>query len=95
MSGETEWTVSTLKEHFDQLRASDQEAIAAALAAAEKAVTKAEEASSKRFESVNEFRQTLSDQTATFLTRKEAMAALTAVVAVIGVMVSILVALRG
>jgi hypothetical protein len=37
----------------------------------QQAVNKAESAAEKRFESVNEFRRTLSDQTATFLTRNE------------------------
>ena len=46
-------------------------AIDAALLAAEKAVTKAETATERRFESVNEFRQTLSDQTKTFISRIE------------------------
>jgi hypothetical protein len=48
-----------------------EKAVLAAMAAAEKAVTKAEIASEKRFESVNEFRKTLSDQTANFITRTE------------------------
>jgi len=48
-----------------------EKAVLAAMAAAEKAVTKAEIASEKRFESVNEFRKTLSDQTTSFLTRAE------------------------
>jgi hypothetical protein len=79
---DNDWTVSTLKEHFDELRAADQRAVQAALASAEKAVsaaltaskeavTKAETASEKRFDSVNEFRKTLSDQTSTFLPRPE------------------------
>ncbi|MCX5065108.1 hypothetical protein OOJ91_04355 [Micromonospora lupini] len=42
-----------------------------ALVSADKAVTKAEAATEKRFESVNEFRQTLSDQTKTFIARVE------------------------
>jgi len=46
-------------------------AIAAALEAQEKAVAKAETANEKRFESVNEFRQALSDQTKTFISRPE------------------------
>ena len=46
-------------------------AIQAALVSAEKAVTKAETASEKRFEGVNEFRQALADQTATFIPRAE------------------------
>jgi hypothetical protein len=52
------------------LMAADR-AVTAALISAEKAVSKAEDAAGKRFEAVNEFRQTLSDQTATFLTRGE------------------------
>jgi hypothetical protein len=48
-----------------------EKAVVAAMAAAEKAVTKAEAAAEKRFESVNEFRKTLSDQTNSFLTRNE------------------------
>lgn len=43
-----------------------EKAVATAMAAAEKAVTKAEAAAEKRFDSVNEFRQTLADQQATF-----------------------------
>ncbi len=50
-----------------------------ALDAAEKAVLKAENAYERRFESVNEFRQTLTDQAATFMTRAEANALLGAV----------------
>lgn len=43
-----------------------------ALNAADKAVTKAEIAHEKRLDSVNEFRQTLADQTSTFIPRNEA-----------------------
>jgi hypothetical protein len=43
----------------------------AALAASDKAILKAEAAAEKRFESVNEFRLTLSDQTKTFITKVE------------------------
>lgn len=42
-----------------------------ALAAADKATLKAEIATEKRFESVNEFRSTLSDQAAKFIIRSE------------------------
>lgn len=45
--------------------------VALALAAADKAVTKAETANEKRFESVNEFRGTLADQAATLISRTE------------------------
>jgi hypothetical protein len=46
-------------------------AVQTAMIAAEKAVAKAETANEKRFESVNEFRKTLSDQTASFPSRVE------------------------
>lgn len=51
--------------------AAQKSAVDSALASADRAVTKAEAASEKRFESVNEFRQTLSDQTSSFITRVE------------------------
>ena len=51
-----------------------KEAVNAALAAADRAVSKAELASEKRFESVNEFRATLSDQQRTLFPRAEAEA---------------------
>ena len=44
----------------------------AALAAADRAVNKAETASEKRFESINEFRATLADQQRTLMPRAEA-----------------------
>ena len=60
---------------YAELRAADQEslklalnsqekAVAAALAAADRAVSKADFATEKRFDAVNEFRATLSDQAA-------------------------------
>ena len=42
------------------------------LGSAQEAITKAESAQEKRFEGVNEFRQTLGDQQATFITKTEA-----------------------
>jgi hypothetical protein len=45
--------------------------ITIAMIAADKAVSKAETATEKRFEGVNEFRQTLADQAATLLPRGE------------------------
>lgn len=48
-------------------------AVQAALTSAEKAVSKAEMASDKRFDAVNEFRSALTDQTATFIPRTEAL----------------------
>ena len=47
------------------------EATKSALAAADRAVNKAEMATEKRFEGVNEFRNTLSDQQRTFISRTE------------------------
>jgi deoxyribodipyrimidine photolyase len=88
MSGETEksesaWTTDTLREHFAALleeadkryeqRFTDQDAaVKAALAAAEKAVVKAETASEKRFDAVNEFRQTVNDIVNKMMPRSEA-----------------------
>jgi len=48
-----------------------EKAVAAALDSAQTAVAKAETAAEARFSSVNEFRQQLSDQTASFPTRRE------------------------
>lgn len=52
-----------------------EQAVAVALANAEKATVKAEMAADKRFESVNEFRAVLTDQTRTFIARSEYEAA--------------------
>lgn len=68
----TGWTVETLKAHIDQRFVDQDRAVQAALQAAEKAVTKAEVAAEKRFDSVNEFRATLQDQASTFMPRAEA-----------------------
>lgn len=57
-----------------------EQAVAFALASAEKAVTKAELAAEKRFESVNEFRNQLKDQTGTFITRNEMWGWLVAII---------------
>ena len=51
--------------------ASNEKATAAALAAAKEAVVKAETATEKRFESVNEFRGQLKDQASTLTPRDE------------------------
>lgn len=95
MSAE-QWTFGTLKDYFDRILherevrdnqrfeaqqeavaaalASAEKAVSAAMAAAEKAVTKAEMASEKRFDGVNEFRESLADQQATFA-RQDVVAA--------------------
>lgn len=51
------------------------EKVALALAAAEKAIEKAEIAVEKRFDAINEFRKTINDQSATFATKPELAAA--------------------
>jgi hypothetical protein len=59
-------------EHNIELRFTEQKsATAAALAAADRAVQKAETAAEKRFESVNEFRNTLGDQQRNLMPRSE------------------------
>jgi hypothetical protein len=74
--------IAALSEHLKALAVERQRALDAALAAAdraresallsaEKAVLRAQADIEKRFDSVNEFRQTLSDQAATFATRIE------------------------
>jgi len=62
----------SLRDYFEMRLKEQQRAVEAALASAEKAVTKAEVATEKRFEGVNEFRATLADQAATLMPRAEA-----------------------
>lgn len=75
--------VVTLREHFEALRKADREevnrrfsdqekAVNAALAAADKAVGKAEMASEKRADASNEIRQAMVDQQGAFVTKVEA-----------------------
>lgn len=76
MSGETErqvsgWAVDTLKEYFERRITDQDKAVQAALIAAKEAVIKAETATEKRFESVNEFRAQLADQSSTLMPRQE------------------------
>jgi hypothetical protein len=61
-----------------------EKAVSAALTSADRAVMKAEVAAEKRFESVNEFRNTLADQAATLLPRSEAEARFNAVAEKVG-----------
>ena len=83
------WTIETLKEHLERLLKEHSDryqerhdtllrSVRDALASADKAVLKAEEAANKRFEGVNEFRATLEDQQRTLFPRKEAEALFTA-----------------
>jgi hypothetical protein len=50
---------------------SQADKVALALASADRAISKAEMATERRFEAVNEFRATLTDQAAQFVTRRE------------------------
>ena len=63
----TDARITTLRTLID----SQAESVTLALASADKAVTKAERATERRFDSVNEFRETLSDQTKSFISRAE------------------------
>lgn len=66
----------SLREYVEARFEAQEKAVQSALAAAEKAVIKAETASEKRFESVNEFRNTLSDQARLLMPRAETEQAL-------------------
>jgi hypothetical protein len=61
---------------YQQRFDAQEKAMAAALMAADRAVLKAETASEKRFESVNEFRAVLTAQSATLATKSEVEAAI-------------------
>jgi Flp pilus assembly protein TadB len=71
---DSEWTVDTALTHLLALRDADTLAIQNALAVANQAREKADLAIEKRFESVNEFRNTLKDQQGTYITRNEVYA---------------------
>lgn len=64
----------SMERAFNVQFVSAEKAVQSALIAAKEAVQKAEVASEKRFDSVNEFRNTLRDQQTTFMTRSEAEA---------------------
>jgi hypothetical protein len=61
--------ISAAEKRSDDRFEAMQEAVKAAFAESQKAITKAETATEKRFESVNEFRASLSDQATRFITR--------------------------
>lgn len=76
------WTLDTLEKHLSQqigaldkfcsaAFAQSKERVDMALAASDKAITKAELTTDKRFEGVNEFRAALSDQANSFMPRSE------------------------
>lgn len=79
-----EWTVSTLKEHLDELRQADQRAVNAALAAAKEAVAIAETNAERWRASANEWRGAMNDRERNFISRQEVRGYLIAAIALIG-----------
>ena len=74
MTGETKaqvsgWTVDTLRDHFLLLLSEADRRNEQRFQSTQEAIAKAERATELRFESVNEFRQTLTDQASSFMTR--------------------------
>jgi len=78
------WTLESIKAHYDvvlkhqydnynMMLAERDERVIQKYQAMELAVNKAEAATEKRFESVNEFRAQLGDQSRTFMPRIESM----------------------
>jgi len=76
------WTLDTLEKYLTEKIAAlekfcatsfaqSKERVDMALASSDKAITKAEQTTERRFEGVNEFRSALSDQSALMLTRTE------------------------
>jgi len=61
----------SLKTYVDQKFELSEKAVQAALAAQKEAIIKAENATERRFESVNEFRNTLADQQRNLMPRSE------------------------
>jgi len=65
------WTFATLYIHVMEISKAAKEGVNAAMASAEKAILKAETATEKRFDSVNDFRQAMRDQQETFANKSE------------------------
>jgi len=65
--GKSEWTVETLRQHTDQRFDDMARLLDERFTSQTKAIDKALDAVERRFEGVNEFRQTLTDQAATFV----------------------------
>jgi len=70
-SRSTHNTLISLREYVDTRFDAQKEAVNAALAASDRAVNKAEMASEKRFDSVNEFRAALNDSARLLMPRLE------------------------
>jgi hypothetical protein len=97
---QADWTIETVREHvlalmderdkrYEQRFLQQETAVTAALNSSKEAVAKAERATEKRFESVNEFRGALSDAQKNYITRSEAIALVVVVCAVIEVIINV------
>lgn len=70
-NGSTIWTLDTLYHYLSGLIRESDRRYEQRFKSQEKAIIKAEKATGERLKSLNEFRQVLSDQTATFMPRSE------------------------
>jgi len=68
---DSQWTLLSLKEYLEKLLEEHFAKIDQQFLAMDRAVSKAEISTERRFESVNEFRAQLGDQARTFIPRKE------------------------
>ena len=67
----SEWSMQSMRVYVEAKLDAQEKSVQVALSAADRAILKAESANDKRFESVNEFRGQLRDQTLTFIPREE------------------------
>jgi hypothetical protein len=72
--GESEWTIGTLKEHFEDILEEKDKAINIALAAAKEAVQAAEANAEKWRSNANEWRGAMTDREKNFATKDELLA---------------------
>lgn len=73
------WTFATLYKHVMEISTASKEATTTAMAAAKEATLKAELASEKRLEGMNEFRSAMKDQQSTFADKEQTNFRLTAI----------------
>ena len=67
----SDWTVDTIKEHFEKILIEKDKAIGIALASAKEAVSVAEKNSEKWRDNANEWRDAMNDREKKFLSREE------------------------
>jgi hypothetical protein len=90
----TEWTVDTLAAHMTALVKEFDERSRERFNASETAILRAERATEKRFDSVNEFRGTLADQAARLMPRAEYQVQYAALVDLVGIITTRIAALE-